>query len=380
MTAPTRLALVIVLHSCAACSEEDGGKVEPQGPFEWRTTAPPSVGLSAAALEAMRSDLEQHGTQHLLVVRSDQIALEWYAAGRTEKTLHYTASLAKALTCGVGLAVALGDGRLSLDDLVSKHVPRWQLKYTKTKAQVRVRHLASHSSGLEDALPKDEPGWKTKFWSRLQPPDDPFTLSREDAPMMAAPGAAHRYSNPGFAMLSYAITASLSGATHHDLRTLLSERVMKPIGVADADWRVGYGQTFTVDGLPLVPCWGGGDYTARAIARVGRLLLHRGRWQDEQLIPSSAVDATTTAAPGETVAPDGPACAPGWWVNSNGRLALPVDAVIGLGAEHQLLVVIPSLDLILVRMGGALTSDAMAWAAVDEHVAAPLMAAVVGSP
>ena len=38
---------------------------------------------------------------------------------------------------------------------------------------------------------------------------------------------------------------------------------MRPIGVPDAEWSVGYGKTFTVDGLPLVGSWGGGSYTAR---------------------------------------------------------------------------------------------------------------------
>ena len=66
---------------------------------------------------------------------------------------------------------------------------------------------------------------------------------------------------------------------------------MRPIGVPDDEWSVGYGQTFTVDGLPLVGSWGGGGYTARAAARVGRLMLREGDWEGKQLLSKEAVRA-----------------------------------------------------------------------------------------
>ena len=50
---------------------------------------------------------------------------------------------------------------------------------------------------------------------------------------------------------------------------LLRERIMRPIDVGDEEWSIGYGRTYVVDGLPLVGSWGGGGYTARAVARVG---------------------------------------------------------------------------------------------------------------
>ena len=62
------------------------------------------------------------------------------------------------------------------------------------------------------------------------------------------------------------------------MRTLLRERIMRPIGVPDAEWSAGYGKTFTVEGLPLVGSWGGGSFTPRATARIGRLVLRDGNW------------------------------------------------------------------------------------------------------
>jgi len=98
------------------------------------------------------------------------------------------------------------------------------------------------------------PGWKGGFW-RKDP--DPFMLSRDQAPIVFTPSTKYAYSNPGMAMLSYTVTAALRGTEHDDVRTLLRERVMRPIGVEDSDWSIGYGKTYDVDGLKLVPNWGG---------------------------------------------------------------------------------------------------------------------------
>ena len=76
--------------------------------------------------------------------------------------------------------------------------------------------------------------------------------------MLFEPGRRFEYSNPGIGMLTYCVTAALRDAPHKDVRTLLRQRVMRPIGAPDAEWSVGYGKTYAVDGLPLVGSWGGG--------------------------------------------------------------------------------------------------------------------------
>src|SRR5205085_7647715 len=131
-----------------------------------------------------------------------------------------------------------------------------------------------------------------------------------------------------------------------DVRPLLRERVMRPIGVPDEEWSVGYGKTYKVDGLPLVASWGGGSYTARATARVGRLVLREGDWDGNRLLSRAAVRQVVNDAglPGN--------CGMGWWTNAAGRYKkLPKDAVYGAGAGDQLLLVVPSLNLIMVRNG-----------------------------
>ncbi len=286
--------------------------------FEWQSAQPEDHGLSAERLTALRDSLAANKTKALLVVRNDRIVLEWYAEGHSATKSHYTASMAKALVSGVGVAVAVSDGRMKLDDRASKFVSAW--RDDPRKRDITIAQLGSHASGLadahEDGVPHDRlPGWKGQFWRRESPPDDPFTISRDMTPLLFAPGEKFQYSNPGIAMLAYATTAALADAPEKDLRTLLRKRVMRPIGAPDKEWSVGYGQTTTVDGLPLVGAWGGGGFTARTAARVGRLMLREGNWEDRQLISSQAVRATTTDA-----GTPGP-CGIGWWTNTEGAIA-----------------------------------------------------------
>ncbi len=325
---------------------------KPLQPFSWRTATPESQGISTAKLAALTDEMAKRKTRAFLVIRNDRIVCEWYAPGQSAATKQGTASLAKALVGGLSLAVAITDDKISLDDKVAKFIPSW--REDARKSGIAIRHLGSHTSGLADAeadqLPHEKlTGWQGDFWKQLDPPNDPFTISRDQTPLIFDPGEKIQYSNPGIAVMTWCVTASLRDTARKDIRTLLRERVMLPIGVADEEWSVGYGKTFLVDGLPLVAAWGGGSYTPRATARIGRLILREGDWDGQPLLSRQAVRAITGDAglPGH--------CGMGWWSNAGGRYTrLPKDAVWGAGAGDQLLLVIPSLNLIMVRNGQTL--------------------------
>jgi hypothetical protein len=284
--------------------------------------------------------------------------------------------------------LTLNDGLLGTDDPACKYIPEW--KGHPQKSKITIRHLATHSSGIEDAEQDDIghfelPGWKGQFWK--QDPD-PFTVSRDKAPIIFEPGTEYAYSNPGMAMLSFVVTAALQGIEHYDIRTLLRQRIMRPIGVEDGDWSIGYGKTFEVNGLNLVANWGGGGYTARAVARVGRLMLRKGNWQGRQLVDSKWVEEVIKYA--GTPLPDRPAGNPapasglGWWTNFDGVWPkVPRDAFAGAGAGNQVLLVVPSMDLIIVRNGSNLYDSSKGeefWGGIEKYLFNPVMDAIVGPP
>ena len=355
--------------------------------FNWGVATPESQGLDTSRLDSMWGTLHSRNTVAFLVVRNDKIVYERYvSSGRNQK--YGTASVVKATVGGMSLMTAMTDGLISLDDLAVKYVPQWATD--PGKSTITIRQLATHNSGLEDAeeggVPHEElTGWKGDFWNRLPVPYDPFTLSRDAAPVLSVPGTVLSYSNPGFAMLGYAVTAALKGTVNQDIRSLLSKRIMNPIGVPSAEWDIGYGQTFMVDGLPLVASWGGGNYSPNAFARVGRLLLRRGDWEGHPLLNPSVVQAATTSPlpgiQGHSLL--------GWWgnVDHHGNQvspSLPKDAFYALGAGDEVVLVIPSLNLIMVRNGDSLDTSPFDVSptsnfiqAIENYLFEPLMATVI---
>ena len=186
-------------------------------------------------------------------------------------------------------------------------------------------------------------GWKGDFWKRKP---DPFSIAIHEAPVIFVPGARFAYSNPGMAALAYAVTASLKGAPQTDIYSLLKQRVMDPLGIPGNEWSIGYGQAYEVDGLKLYANWGGGRFSPRATARIGQLMLHEGRWQVRQLFRREWVRKMVT---GVEPLPRMGLC---WWTNATAVWPkVPRDAFRGGGAGNQVLLVIPSLSLIIVRNG-----------------------------
>jgi len=344
--------------------------------------------MESLKLSALRELQAQRHTKAFLVIRHDRIVCEWYADGYGPTRKHYTASLAKALVGGMSLMVALNDGRIGLDDHACQYIPSW--RKDPLKAKITIRHLATHSSGIEDAeiagkSHAELTGWKGAFWRR---DPDPFSVALNDAPVMFDPGAQFAYSNPGMAALAYAVTVSLKNGPQSEIQSLLKERVMDPIGVPDNDWSIGYGRAYLLDGIKLYANWGGGEYTARAIARVGQLVLHNGEWQGRQLVHPAWVKRMVTYDQDffSGMPQDSRRFRPalGWWTNSGDAWpALPQDAFCGIGAGNQVLLIVPSLDLIAVRSGDLLIDSPKEtdfWEGLRSYLFEPVSACLKGSP
>ncbi|HDY87441.1 MAG TPA: hypothetical protein ENH82_04905, partial [bacterium] len=308
----------------------------------------------------------------------------WYAPGHGQKKRHGTASLAKALVGGMSLMLALNDGNIAVDDLACKYIPQW--KDHPQKSKITIRHLATHSSGIENAeqngMPHMQiPGWKGDFW-RKKP--DPFTIARDKAPVIFQPGSKYDYSNTGMGMLAYAVTASIKDSPQQDILTLLRERIMKPIGIAADEWSIGYGKGYSVDDLNLYANWGGGSFTALAAAKVGRLMLQKGSWEGQKLVDPEwileCVKYAETPTPNRSEDNHSPGSGLCWWTNFDGVWKnVPRDAFAGAGAGHQILLVVPSLDLIMVRNGaqiGDIKWGNTFWGYAEEYLFDRLMDAV----
>lgn len=349
----------------------------------WEAVRPERVGLDGTRLDELKDSLAGKRTTAFLIVRHNQIAYEWYAGRRHGPGRRLgTASLAKSLVAGMALLVALNDGRLRLDERAAAYIPNWMDDPGKSK--ITIRQLATHTSGLQHGG-RRRATWEKAMWDRSP---DLFPRVLDGVALRFDPGEQLLYSMAGYVALSYAITAALQGAPEADIETLLRRRIMDPIEVPRSAWNIGYGTSFRVDSMTVYPTWSGAAYTARAAARVGQLMLQAGRWGDRQLVDSVWVERmvshdASTPPPRPHHGPAHPAAAVCWWSNALGAWPLaPRDAFAGVGAGGQLLLVIPSLDLVVVRFGEAPGEHHWGpefWAELESEFVRPLMEVVLGS-
>jgi CubicO group peptidase (beta-lactamase class C family) len=400
-----------LLLACLFCPFISKGQ-DKTNDFTFKHSTPEAEGMSPTKLEAYKKSLLSKGTKKLLIIRNDKIICEAFAKGWSDSVAQSgTASLAKALISGMSLNAAIADGYINSDAPACLYIPAW--KKSDIKSKITIRQLDTHTSGLEDSEGTDEqmeklvaqkkdrhmdlPGWKGQFW-RKQP--DPFTLSRDSAKVLFKPGTGSEYSNPGIAMLNYAVTRSLQNSPYKDIASYLDQRVFNRIGIKKGTYSMGYKTSYKVDGLNIIPGWGGATFTADGVARIGRLIQKKGNWQGEQIIDSTVVkQALTVAGTTNSIRTDvlsiadrsdksgqdpAPVAVLGWFTNSNGSFkSLPRDAFWGAGAGEQLLLVIPSLNIIVVRMGETMnksTTGDSYWKFIEDNVFSPVVEAIEAAP
>ncbi|HZD26623.1 MAG TPA: serine hydrolase [Alphaproteobacteria bacterium] len=147
------------------------------------------------------------------------------------------------------------------------------------------------------------------------------------------------------------LSLSLMRLFRRPLPEVLAERVMQPIGCSD-DWAWrGYDNAWemvegrSMQGVPGGSHWGGGLWiSARDQARLGALILRRGRWGDRQVLPEAWVSRMLTPC---VLKPDYGWL---WWLNT-GHARWPAAserAAAAIGAGGNIILVDPAHDLVLV--------------------------------
>lgn len=349
--------------------------VEPPPSVSWPVATPESEGLDGSALEALVDELAARHTKALLIARGGRIVTEWYGPEFDANRHHYAASMVKGTAATAALATVAGQGLLSLDDPAANWIPEWA--EDPERANIRIRHLAFHSSGLEDVdfdagQAGELPGWKQRYYDH---PEQRYRLAIDSAALLFRPGTGYVYSGVGYYVLTYIVTRALQDGPAgfaSDVPSLLDAMVYGPIGVSPDTWMIGYDRIDVVDDLPLAHFGSGGGLTARAAARIGQLFLRRGCWEDRQVLDADLVDtllgrgSITPVPPGDvtesaSTSPGGwwptPRSAGGWWLGTEEawpRAARRAAAALGYG--HQIVWIDPELDIVVVRLGEDLTS------------------------
>jgi CubicO group peptidase (beta-lactamase class C family) len=334
----------------------------PESKGGWRTLSSEKeiksiAGIDMDHLSTARAWNEQyHVPSAVVVIRRGYLIAEWYANGAQPDTLFNIYSCTKSFT-GTAYGLLFEDSRhdrlpasshVDLDTPAYQQIPGGYPLTDPRKERITFRHLLSMSSGI--------PGESFGIYGAHAAPGinafeaalGRFPLIGRDVPgplwaskLAAEPGSRWDYSDPAFSHLGLAF----NHITGQEMSQFLRERVLGPIGIEKASWEL-LGVDDGRIGAHVMPM-GGLHLTARDMARFGYLMLHGGTWQGQFLIPSWWIELATRNSQ-----PMNPNYGLTWWVNSAGLWTdAPRDAFAAMGFNTNLCCVIPSLDMVVVRLG-----------------------------
>jgi CubicO group peptidase (beta-lactamase class C family) len=291
----------------------------------------------------------QHGG--LLVVRHGWLVYERYYGRGNREAIPAMASVGKAYTsiaCGIMLAEKKAEIPLGLDQKVftARYLPQATPLDDPRKAEITLGQLLSmaagiHGEGSNPGFVNGEPSVK------LQPVKgsaDPADQDRNaiGAPLWTAPGAGYSYASDS----PHIASIVLRNITGMEMQQYIDERLARPMKWGP--W--GYALNRKNGRLPHTP--GGGDIAIRStdVLRFGYLLLQKGVWQRNQLVPSEYVEQCGEPSRFQRHAPFSLM----FEVNADGHVAgAPRDAYFKSGGGGFGLYVIPSLDMIIYKMAGS---------------------------
>ena len=297
--------------------------------------------VDAAFTEPKRSRRLRR-TRAIVVIQDGRVVAERYAPGFTNHTPFAGWSMTKSVL-GALIGVLVGEGRLSLDQRAL--MPAW--RPPDPRADISLEDLLRMRSGLKFSEVYDD------FSSDVIE----MLFNRADAADYAAhqrlsfpPGSTWSYSSGTTNILS-AIARRVVG----DLDYLDWPRraLFEPLGMNTAVMEPDASGTFVGSSFMLA--------TARDWARFGQLFLQDGVWEGRRVIPAGWVDFSTTATPQSP----GGIYGAHWWLKLQPELGgaspaaerIPADAFFAVGHEGQTLTIVPSLDLVVVRLGLSIYID-----------------------
>ena len=283
--------------------------------------------LSSAYVQEM----EKYQTVSYLVIKNDSIIFEQHWEGYNNNSLVNSFSMAKSIT-GLLIGCAIQDGLIAgVNDPVSKYIPEFNQPELN---KITLHHLLTMSSGLD---------FKEDYVSPLAWPAEAYygkdvnALTLSQATAITPPGKIWHYKGGDSQLLGII----LKQVTGKSIAAYASEKLWKPLGAEHP----AYWSLDDVGMEKVSCCW----YTnAKDYARLAKLLMQHGKWNGEQLVDSSYIQASQQ--PAQLVNQQGePSTQYGyqWWLMQHKGL----DIVYARGIRGQYIFAIPEKNMIVVRLG-----------------------------
>ncbi len=332
---------------------------KPDAQGGWRAATNGTTTFSRAGLDPQRLEQAWNYTRRcsqnagLLVVRHGWLAHERYVGRASRQVNPDMASTGKAYTsiaCGILLEEfrnRLSEGlntKVFTREFLPEAFAKGDALDDPRRADITLGHLLCMSGGYtgEGGAPTAVVLGRS-FPLKAVPGQDIRDLDGSSlrCAMWTNAGAGYSYSSPEPHIASM-VLRRVSGL---DLKDYLHERLAKPMGWGPWDYCLRRGD------FVMPHSNGAGSIAVHATdaLRFGYCLLHEGRWNGQQLVPANYIRLCHSPSPYNPHTPYSLM----FEHNADGHVAgAPKDAFWKSGAGGFALIIVPSLDLVIYKMGG----------------------------
>ena len=341
-SAPRGLATIVAAG--AICAQGAAAQLYfPPDLGPWERVEPASVGWDAAKLAEALDVAAARNSSGVVILLGGRILAEgyWEPASPSRAYANYVlgedgdghaiedVASAQKSVAAIITGMAVERGLLGLDDPVTAHLgPGWSAASPEQERRITLRHLLTMTSGLAT-----------------------------DLTFQAEPGARWLYNTPAY----HNVMRVIEAVTGRDRNDVTREWITAELGMRHSSWTprpwsdAAIGVAFST--------------TARDLARLGLMIHAGGRWGDDVLFEGGAF-LEEMLSPSQAL---NPAYGYLWWLNGQdfslaagagaGRAAGPLvpsappDLVAMQGALDRKLYIVPSLDLVVARLGDSGAAD-----------------------
>ena len=298
----------------------------------WESIDTDSLGWNQNALEDLKSYMVETNSRAVIILKEGKIAFEHYNGKNIvgqdfdADDIWYWASAGKTLTSFL-VGIAQSDGLLDIEDSSSLYLGEgWTNMEPAQENNIKIKHQLTMTTGMDDRTGNSDC-------------TDPPCLN-----YFVDPGERWSYHNAPYTRLD----GIIEGATNSDFDSYFNQKLRNPIGM-DGFWTyLDYNHVY----------WS----TARSMARFGLLNLNEGNWVEAEIMRDKEywtnmtnISQTLNKSYGYL-----------WWLNGSPSYMIPGlqlvfpgsyaptapdDMYAGLGKNGQVVSIIPSEDLVIVRMG-----------------------------
>jgi len=292
----------------------------------WDTISPQALGYCQSRIDSLYAYLDANNTKAFILLKDGKIVLEKYFGSHTQTTPWQWASAGKTITAFM-VGIAQQEGHLVISDTTSAYLGQgWTSCTTTQEEKITIRHQLTMTSGLDDNVA------------------DPFCTIDTCLIYKADAGTRWAYHNAPYTLLDGVI----ENATGQTLNAYTTQKLKNPTGMTGAFIPIGYNNVFYSN--------------ARSMARFGLLILNKGNWNGTPIM----TDTTYFQQMVNTSQTLNKSYGYLWWLNGKESYMIPgpqlvipgslipnapLDMISAMGKDGQFLNVVPSQNLIWLRMG-----------------------------